>query len=83
MKNRKKVRAGYAACVRNEGYPASLELNKIYLVLPDSRAAADGYIRVVDESGEDYLYPSEFFLVLTLPDAQAQVLDRSLAQAAG
>lgn len=52
----------------NSGYPASLELHKVYTILPDERAAEDEYIRVVDESGEDYLYPAKRFLPVDLPE---------------
>ena len=62
---RKKEEAKFVVCVRNEGCE-DLELRKIYRVLPDEAAADDGYIRVVDESGEDYLYPSDYFLVIEL-----------------
>jgi hypothetical protein len=48
-------------CVANPEHPASLELHKIYRVLPDAEAEQDGDVRVVDESGEDYLYPAEWF----------------------
>src|SRR5215218_3839388 len=51
---------GYMVCVNNEGYPASLQLGKSYEVLPDDNAEP-GQIRVVDESGEDYLYPADYF----------------------
>ena len=51
----------FAVCVRNDGYPASLELMKLYEVLPDQFADENGLIRVVDESGEDYLYASDYF----------------------
>lgn len=51
----------YAACERNDGYPASLELGRTYPVLPDPQAAEHGLLRIVDESGEDYLYPQEYF----------------------
>jgi hypothetical protein len=54
-------------CLRNKGYEASLERRKIYKVLPDRDAAAHGLVRVIDESGEDYLYPATFFARLTLP----------------
>ncbi len=57
--------ARYVVCVRNEECE-DLELRKIYRVLPDDRAARDGYIRVVDESGEDYLYPEMYFVPLRL-----------------
>ncbi|CAA9365036.1 MAG: hypothetical protein AVDCRST_MAG89-4023 [uncultured Gemmatimonadetes bacterium] len=56
----------FALCVRNEGYPASLEIRKLYPVLPDLDAAEHGLIRVVDESGEDYLYPADNFLMIPL-----------------
>jgi hypothetical protein len=53
-------------CVDNEGYPASLERRKIYVALPDAAAEKHGLIRVVDESGEDYLYPKALFRPLAL-----------------
>jgi hypothetical protein len=65
-------------CVKNEGYPASLELRKLYVALPDARAAQYGQLRVIDESGEDYLYPQEFFLEVDLP----QEVRRRVLQAA-
>jgi hypothetical protein len=64
----------YVVCRENSGYPASLELRKIYRRLPDPRAEADGFLRVVDESGEDSLYPSRFFVSVTLPEAVAEDL---------
>lgn len=57
----------FAVCVNNAGYPASLELHKIYRVLPDEDAEVDGDLRVVDESGEDYLYPARRFVLVNLP----------------
>jgi hypothetical protein len=54
-------------CVENSAYPASLGLYKIYRVLADGSAEADGDLRVVDESGEDYLYPAEWFVAVELP----------------
>ena len=48
-------------CVRNDGYPASLEVNKVYESLPDDAAEEHGLLRIVDESGEDYLYPRSYF----------------------
>jgi hypothetical protein len=56
-------------CVNNEGYPASLEKRKIYLARRDPAADKHGLIRVVDESGEDYLYPKTFFRSIALPEA--------------
>ena len=57
----------FVVCVRNDGYPASLELRKIYGVIPDATAEARGHLRIVDESGEDYLYPASHFVPITLP----------------
>ena len=54
-------------CINNAEYPASLELHKIYRVLPDNKATRDGDLRIVDESGEDYLYPAEWFVPVNLP----------------
>jgi len=62
---RKKVEQRFVVCVRNEACE-DLELRKIYQILPDEAAAEDGYIRVIDESGEDYLYPADYFLPIEL-----------------
>lgn len=59
----------FAICVQNDAYPASLELRKIYRVLPDEHAAAHRQLRVIDESGEDYLFPAELFVPISLPRA--------------
>ena len=59
----------FAICVRNDNHPASLEPHKVYRVLPDPEAASHKMLRVVDESGEDYLYPDEFFVRIELPQA--------------
>jgi hypothetical protein len=56
----------YAVCVRNEGHEESLELRKIYEVLPDVSAEQRGFVRVIDED-EDYLYPSDWFMPIELP----------------
>jgi hypothetical protein len=56
--------ARFVLCVRNEGYPAGLELRKVYRVLADARASEQRLLRVVDESGEDYLYPAEYFIFI-------------------
>jgi hypothetical protein len=55
--------------VRNEDYEASLELRKLYPVLEDAFGAKHGMIRVIDESGEDYLFPIEYFVAVSLPQA--------------
>lgn len=54
-------------CVKNKGYGVSLEKRKIYVSIPDPAAAQHNQVRVIDESGEDYLYPKSFFLPITLP----------------
>jgi hypothetical protein len=56
-------------CIDNEGYRASLEKRKIYVALRDAAAEKNGLLRVVDESGEDYLYPKAFFRSIALPQA--------------
>jgi hypothetical protein len=58
----KRGRARFVLCVRNEGYPAGLELRGVYRVLADEQASKRHRLRVIDESGEDYLYPEEYFV---------------------
>ena len=65
---------GFVVCIRNDGYPASLETRKIYRVLPDPEATKHSQIRVVDESGDDYLYPEDYFVPIDLPDATRQAV---------
>ncbi len=69
MAERRKSPKRFAVCIRNDGYEASLESNKIYLVRPDADAEKSGDIRVVDESGEDYLYPADWFVAVEVPKA--------------
>lgn len=76
MKLRKQA-PQFAVCSDNHGYPASLELHKIYHVLPDEDAAKDGDLRIIDESGEDYLYPARNFLLIEVP----KVVERALLKA--
>ena len=61
-------RKGFAVCLRNSGYVASLEVRKLYPFINDPDAEANNLIRVVDESGEDYLYPARLFRKLALPE---------------
>ncbi len=65
----RRLRSGpkFVVCINNSQYPASLERNKIYRALPDDDAAKEGDLRVIDESGEDYLYPAEWFVPVELP----------------
>ena len=64
----------FVVCVRNGGCEASLELRKIYQATPDTGPARHHLLRVIDESGEDYLYPQDFFLPIELPKAVEKVL---------
>jgi hypothetical protein len=64
----------FVVCIDNTDYPASLELHKIYQVVPDTEAEADGDIRVVDESGEDYLYSLDRFVPIRVPLAVRESL---------
>ena len=77
MKRRKSRTPRFAVCVDNRGYPASLELHKIYRVLTDDEAEAEGDLRVIDESGEDYLYSARRFVEIEPP----QTVRRSLLHA--
>ncbi len=70
----------FAICIDNSEYPASLELHKIYRVLPDEDAAVDGDLRVIDESGEDYLYPANYFVLIALPQDTERVLRDSFSR---
>lgn len=69
MKTQENAQTRFAVCIDNEGYPASLEMRKIYRVLPDKKAAKHSLMKVVDESGEDYLYPERFFVPIRLRQA--------------
>jgi hypothetical protein len=62
----------FVVCIKNSGYEASLEPRKLYEVLPDPSAARHGQVRVVDESGEDYLYPASFFVDVKLSSSVAE-----------
>ncbi len=68
----------FVVCLKNTDYPASLELHKIYQVTADEKIEANGEIRVVDESGEDYIYPADWFVALEVP----VVVKNSLLKAA-
>lgn len=74
MKNMKQAEAvRFVICIRNND-SEDLEPGKVYQVLADERAAKDDYIRVIDESGEDYLYPQDFFVSIELPRAAERAL---------
>lgn len=67
----------FVVCINNENYPASLELHKIYRLIQDEDADAEGDIRIIDESGEDYLYPASYFVPINVP----RVVEESLRRA--
>lgn len=79
MKQHETFGPRFAICVNNSEYPASLELHKVYRVLPDDEAVLDGDLRIIDESGEDYLYPAEYFVLVSLPRKVKQVLQASFS----
>ncbi|MBI4965101.1 MAG: hypothetical protein HY913_17640 [Desulfomonile tiedjei] len=58
----------FVICIRNDDYPASLEKRKLYVKLPDPEAEKNHFVRVIDESGEDYLYPEGYFAAVELSD---------------
>jgi hypothetical protein len=74
-----KREAEFVICIGNRGYPASLELRKIYQVISDKTAAALHQVRVIDESGEDYLYPEDYFVAVHLPQAVGRAVRRAAA----
>ena len=77
MKESKQTLPEFVVCINNVDYPGSLELHKIYRVLADKDATTEGDIRIIDESGEDYLYPSAYFVPIQLP----QIVEESLRRA--
>ena len=68
----------FVVCIKNDDYPASLEVRKLYPRIPDADAEQHGQVRIVDESGEDYLYPKEYFRAIEL----ALDVEKSIAGAA-
>jgi hypothetical protein len=64
---RRRPNIQYLLCVRNDGYPASLLVRRLYERIPDEEAERLGLVRIVDESDEDYVYPAKFFMTLDIP----------------
>ncbi len=85
MKRKGKPEMQFAVCINNEGYPSSLEVGKLYRILPDDEATSHGYLRVIDESGEDYGYSNDRFFQIEVPEALEKTLlvafkeDRNIA----
>ena len=74
MKRPPKSRARFAVCIKNKGYEASLDIGKLYRVIPDQEAERHGYLRIVDESGEDYGYAATRFIAIDVPRPLERVL---------
>ncbi|MBA3442926.1 MAG: hypothetical protein H0T92_24035 [Pyrinomonadaceae bacterium] len=66
--------AHFVVCLNNDGYKASLEVGKLYRIVPDKEATAHGYLRVIDESGEDYAFAADRFHPVELPQAVESAL---------
>jgi len=77
MKESKQPLPEFVVCINNVDYPTSLELHKIYRVLVDKDAAREGDIRIIDESGDDYLYPSSYFVPIQVPQTVEESLRRA------
>jgi hypothetical protein len=73
----KRAQYNYLFCLKNDGYPAALERGKVYRAIGDAGAEAKGLVRVIDESGEDYLYPADRFVAISLPAAAQRTLARA------
>lgn len=67
----------FAVCIDNSQHPASLEAHKIYQILQDQRVEENDELRVIDESGEDYIYPSDLFVLVDLPEDVARSFSRT------
>ena len=78
----KSLKARFAICVNNSEYPASLELHKIYRVIHDEDARKDAALRIVDERGDYYLYPTDYFLLIEIARGTAHDLNNSFARSA-
>jgi len=73
----KRTALQFVVCIKNKDYAASLELRKLYQVVADEIAAKVHQIRVIDESGEDYLYPKQYFVPVQLPQAAEKAVRRA------
>ena len=80
MKTPKGPTARFAVCLDNRDYEASLDVAKLYRIVPDDDAGRRGYLRVVDESGEDYAYAASRFFILNAPASLRRALDEPTKQ---
>ena len=67
MRRQDRSQVRFAVCIKNKGYEASLEIGKLYRMIPDQEAARHGYLRIIDESGGDYGYSADRFFAIDLP----------------
>ncbi|MBI2877208.1 MAG: hypothetical protein HYY20_10030 [Candidatus Tectomicrobia bacterium] len=74
---RSETRPHFVLCINDGGYIDDLQVGKVYQVLPDESAARSSYLRIIDETGEDYLYPATYFVPIEIPEEAAQVLVRA------
>ena len=79
MRKKERQESHFAVCINNDGYEASLEVGKLYRVIPDEEAARHGYLRVVDESGENYGYSAKRFFHIEIPHALEKALETANA----
>ena len=79
MADMRRVEPQFVVCVKNGPYRVALELRKLYQVLPDEDAAKHKQLRVIDESGEDYLYPEDYFIPVRLPQSAERAVLRAAA----
>jgi hypothetical protein len=69
-----RIQPSFAVCIDNSSYPDDLKVRTIYQVLPDESAARSNYLRVIDETGEDYLYPADLFVSIDVPSEARKAL---------
>jgi len=79
MKRQRRSQVRFAVCINNKGYEASLEIGKLYRMILDQAAARHGYLRIIDESGEDYGYSANRFFAIDLPKPLEKVLLKATA----
>lgn len=74
------MNARFVMCIDNKAYPVSLTLHKVYKVIPDARGEKFGDVRVVDDSGEDYLFPERFFVTVVVPEVAESSFDLEIVE---
>jgi len=77
---KRKAETQFVVCVKNKGYSASLELHKLYQAISDNTTSKLHQLRIVDESGEDYLYPKDYFVTVQLPQAVEKAVLRTTSR---